>query len=80
MSRRATPYDNAKAESFFKTLKAEEVYLKDYQTLQEAEANLGEFIEQVYNLKRLHSSLGYLSPAEFETEYREKLALEVVCL
>jgi putative transposase len=80
MSRRATPYDNAKAESFFKTLKAEEVYLKDYQSLEEARANISEFIEKIYNLKRLHSTLGYLSPVEFESEYRQKLALEVVCL
>ena len=79
MSRKATPYDNAKAESFFKTLKVEEVYLKDYQTQQEAEANIGAFIEKVYNIKRLHSSLGYLSPVEFETMQREKLALALVC-
>lgn len=79
MSRKATPYDNAKAESFFKTVKVEEVYLKDYQTVEEAEAHIGDFIEKVYNLKRLHSSLGYLSPVEFETLHREKLALELVC-
>ena len=59
------PYENAKAESFFKTLKCEEVYLQQYQTFHEAEANLGRFIEDVYNTKRLHSSLRYLSPAEF---------------
>ena len=79
MSRKATPYDNAKAESFFKTLKVEEVYLKDYQTQAEAEANIGDFIEKVYNAKRLHSSLGYMSPLEFETIYSQKLALELVC-
>ena len=66
MSSKGNPYDNAKAESFFKTLKAEEVYLKDYRTLEEAEHNIGHFIEGVYNAKRLHSSLGYLPPAEFE--------------
>ena len=66
MSAPGNPYDNAKAESFFKTLKHEEVYLKEYQTLADAEANLGQFIEAVYNTKRLHSSLGYLPPAEFE--------------
>jgi putative transposase len=60
------PYENAKAESFFRTLKMEEVYLKDYQDFEEAEGNLGEFIEEVYNRKRLHSSLGYLPPVEFE--------------
>jgi putative transposase len=66
MSATGNPYDNAKAESFFKTLKHEEVYLKEYQTLADAEAHLGQFIEDVYNTKRLHSSLGYLPPAEFE--------------
>ena len=66
MSAVGNPYDNAKAESFFKTLKREEVYLKQYQTFQEAEDNIREFIEEVYNTKRLHSSLGYLPPSEFE--------------
>ncbi|MBA2518625.1 MAG: IS3 family transposase [Chloroflexia bacterium] len=64
------PYENAKAESFFKTLRCEEVYLQQYQTFHEAEANLGRFIEDVYNTKRLHSSLRYLSPAEFEAVER----------
>jgi putative transposase len=67
MSSKGNPYDNAKAESFFKTLKREEVYLKQYRTFVEAEANIGQFIDDVYNAKRLHSSLGYLPPAEFET-------------
>jgi putative transposase len=60
------PYENAKAESFFRTLKMEEVYVKDYRDFEEAEENIGEFIEEVYNKKRLHSSLGYLPPVEFE--------------
>jgi putative transposase len=60
------PYENAKAESFFRTLKMEEVYLKDYQDFEEAHENIAEFIEEVYNHKRLHSSLGYLPPVEFE--------------
>jgi transposase InsO family protein len=60
------PYENAKAESFFRTLKMEEVYLKDYGNFEEAEQNIGQFIEEVYNEKRLHSSLGYLPPVEFE--------------
>jgi transposase InsO family protein len=66
------PYENAKAESFFRTLKMEEVYLKDYQDFEEAEQNIGEFIEEVYNRKRLHSSLGYLPPVEFEAAYALK--------
>ena len=66
MSGKGNPYDNAKAESFFKTLKREEVYLSNYRSFEEAEANLAKFIEDVYNQKRLHSSLGYLPPAEFE--------------
>jgi putative transposase len=69
MSAVGNPYDNAKAESFFKTLKREEVYLKQYQTFQEAEDNIRQFIEDVYNTKRLHSSLGYLPPTEFEEAY-----------
>jgi len=70
MSAKGNPYDNAKAESFFKTLKQEEVYLKDYASFAEAQANLATFIEAVYNAKRLHSSLGYLPPNEFEAAYR----------
>ncbi len=66
MSAVGNPYENAKAESFFKTLKREEVYLNHYQTFQEAEANLGRFIADVYNAKRLHSSLDYRPPLEFE--------------
>ncbi len=61
------PYQNAQAESFFKTLKYEEVYLNDYQSFTDAEARLDHFLEAVYNTKRLHSSLGYLPPIEFET-------------
>jgi putative transposase len=60
------PYENAKIESFFRNLKMEEVYSKDYRTFEEAQENIGEFIEEVYNKKRLHSSLGYLPPVEFE--------------
>ena len=63
------PYDNAKAERFFKTLKREEVYLNNDQTCHDAEANLDRFIGDVSNAKRLHSSLGYLPPIEFENDY-----------
>lgn len=66
MSRRGNPYDNAKAESFIKTLKYEEVYLNDYETLAEARASIDHFLRDVYNERRLHSALGYLPPVEFE--------------
>lgn len=66
MSKAGCPYDNAKAESFFKTLKKEEVYLSHYHNFEEARASLGAFLDDVYNVKRLHSSLGYLPPMEFE--------------
>jgi putative transposase len=69
MAATGNPYENAKAESFFKTLKREEVYLKDYRTFAEVEANIHRFIEVVYNTKRLHSSLGYLPPVEFEATH-----------
>jgi transposase InsO family protein len=68
MSRRGNPYDNAFAESFIKTLKYEEVYLTEYQSFQDALDNIGKFIEKVYNKKRLHSSIGYKPPEEFEME------------
>ena len=66
MSRKGNPYDNAACESFMKTLKYEEVYRNEYRDFQEAQASIGEFLQRVYNQKRLHSALGYLPPAEFE--------------
>ena len=66
MSRRGNAYDNARAESFMKTLKYEEVYLREYETMAEARSSIGHFLEAVYNQKRLHSALVYLPPAEFE--------------
>jgi transposase InsO family protein len=68
MSRVANPYDNAKAESFMKTLKAEEVNGKAYATLAHARCDIGRFIDTVYNTQRLHSALQYKPPAEFEAE------------
>ena len=68
MAPKGAPLENALAESFFKTLKTEEVYLQEYQSLAEAEASIGHFIEAVYNRRRLHSALGYRPPEEFETE------------
>jgi len=69
MSAKGTPLDNAQAESFFKTVKVEEVSLHTYHTFEEAQAHLAHFLEDVYNQKRLHSSLGYLPPAEFEAQF-----------
>ncbi len=66
MSRRGNAYDNAQAESFIKTLKYEEVYLREYETVAEARTRISHFLEAVYNQKRLHSALGYLPPVEFE--------------
>ena len=66
MSRRGNAYDNAKAESFIKTLKYEEIYLCEYEDIADARRCIGYFIEDVYNQKRLHSALGYRPPVEFE--------------
>lgn len=68
MSKVGTPEDNAFIEAFFKTLKYEEVYFRNYQTMKDVINNLPRFIDEVYNTKRLHSSLGYKTPDEFERE------------
>jgi transposase InsO family protein len=68
MSRSGNPYDNAFAESFNKTIKVEEVYINEYETFEDALKNIKHFIEIVYNKKRLHSSIGYIPPEEFERE------------
>lgn len=68
MSRTANPYDNAHMESFFKTLKYEEVHLANYETYNDVRQRVPHFIEEVYNSKRLHSALGYLPPKEYEME------------
>ena len=72
MSGKGNAYDNAFAESFMKTLKVEEVYINEYNTFDEAYDNIKHFIELVYNEKRLHSSIGYVPPAEFEAEVLNK--------
>ena len=72
MSRKAAPWENGYAESFIKTLKAEEVSLRQYRNIEEARQSIGHFLEEVYNQRRLHSALGYLPPAEFERDWHEQ--------
>jgi transposase InsO family protein len=73
MSRPGNPYDNAKAESFMATLKREQIDGRAYRDLAEAEADIGAFIDAVYNRERLHSALGYRSPEEFEAWQKTSL-------
>jgi transposase InsO family protein len=75
MSRRGTPYDNAYAESFIKTLKHEEIYLNEYADLAEAEASIEHFLVEVYHRRRLHSALGYRPPVEFEAHATQTMAV-----
>jgi len=66
MARKGNPFDNALAESFWKTLKYEQVYQEEYRCLEHARSRMAHFIERIYNQRRLHSALGYRPPAEFE--------------
>jgi putative transposase len=68
MSRPANPYDNARCESFMKTLKREEIYANEYRDLDHLRTNIAEFIDSYYNRVRLHSALGYKPPSEFEQD------------
>ena len=77
MSRKGNPWDNAACESFMKTLKYEEVLRNEYRDLAEARSSIREFLEKVYNQKRLHSALGYLPPAEFERNHKEAAARRI---
>ena len=70
MSHKASPWENTACESWMKTLKYEEVYCNEYRDWNDALASIGEFIDLVYNQKRLHSALGYVPPAEFENGAR----------
>ncbi len=67
MSRTGNPYDNAKAERFIRTLKYEEIYMSEDETLAQVRSSIRRFIEEVYNRKRLHSAIGYRTPVEFES-------------
>ena len=78
MSARGSPYENAFIESFFKTLKAEEVYLWEYETYADVIDRVPYFIEDVYNSRRLHSSIGYLPPEEFEDIFIKNKSCELV--
>ncbi len=69
MSRKGNPYDNARMESFYKTLRNEEVDLQEYLDLDDAQQQIDRFIGELYNRECLHSSLGYVPPAEFSARY-----------
>ena len=75
MGEKGNSYENAFAESFIKTIKYEEVYMNEYNTMEDVRCNIEQFISEVYNKKRLHSSIGYKPPMEFENEVLNKSSL-----
>jgi putative transposase len=77
MLRRSNPYDNAACESFMKTLKYEEVLRNEYRDTADARASIREFLEKIYNQKRLHSALGYMPPARFERNQNDAAARQL---
>jgi putative transposase len=77
MSRKGAPWENGRAESFLKTLKAEEVSLKQYRDIEQARHSIRHFLEEVYNQRRLHSALGYLPPVKFERDWHAQTKKEV---
>ena len=76
MSRKGAPWENGRAESLIKTLKAEEVSLKQYRNIEQARRSIGHFLEEVYNQRRLHSALGYLPPVKFERDWQAQTQKE----
>jgi putative transposase len=71
MSRPGNPFDNAKAESFMKTLKTEDLNARSFKTISDARTRIDDFIANIYNTERLHSALGYRSPLEFEEAFAQ---------
>src|SRR5947209_10156621 len=77
MSRKGNPWDNAACESFMKTLKYEQVLRNEYRDLADVRESIREFLEKIYNQKRLHSALGYMPPARFETKQKDAAARQL---
>jgi transposase InsO family protein len=80
MAAKGTPRENALAERFMRTLKEEAVYLEEYRTVAEARRGIDRFLGEVYNRKRLHSSLGYLPPCEFEELFAAGVLHDTMCV